>query len=1161
MSHNITWLTTPGSIGSYPAGSVLPTTAFVKAIATGATIVDYVIISGDLPSGVQMLPNGKFYGTPATIPQNITNIFVVRVNALDGTDMIIKDGTFSITITGSAVPSFTTPEGALPGSPLFDSTWYEFAISYANPIPTNPVVIDLKSGSLPSGLEINEYGLIRGYIDPPIFTQNYPAASTTVTETISANNTLTVLSTFNFYVDRPITFSGTMFGGLTSGTIYYIKQILDSATITITDVPNGNILSVTSGTGFMEATLTAIVTGQPTKYQYNFTLGLTSPNGNATASYSMVVKNYYLPTNEGGPVTPNMPNTRTPTILNTRPPTYDIEANSATFGYYVLPPSNSISVPGMTYAPSSNAYIGQFLNNNFFSFNVMGYDFDNFPITYQYGNLPVWATGNTTTGWVYGDPTTVLLNKINEFSFTAKATKIATLNGVSIESSSGGFKCTSISPFLLSPNLTVVISGTFTDTTISNVEITGTRGQFRFSGTSSNILLAVGMPVVISGTLTGTGSISGYSGPTPTTYYIINTNAATGFQLSSSLGGSPIFTTPGTTTGLTFSIEPGNITGYTSPGPQNYYIKITNGYDTFSLSSTIGGPFISTTFGTTSGLSFQVIYNDTSPTFNYSFRIANNIDGEIIWLTDGELGTFYNTSVSYQNIEAVSDVDLSYSLVSGNLPPNLELLSNGQIVGTIAYQPTDNYQEKNATANFEFTVKANAYANSNMSAIITSTKTFNMTVKQEFDVVTDNLYIKCTPDFEDRLKIKSLLAGPTSEYLIPTQYLYRPDDSNFGKAKDIIYAHAYGILSSNINEYMKAVQKNHYWRDITLGSLSTATAKDENGNIIYEVVFSNIVDNLMKYDPNFGIDYRFATSISIQETIYWPSLITLNLGPWYTSSTSLFTSYIFGSEPLLLTNFTQSDILTQYNLSLESNSVLPNFYTSLTPGYAEILYPNSLDNMRLRIEQELGVDDDFRKLPLWMTSQQRDGNTLGFIPAWVICYTKPSPTIEIFVKETKDEPDLLILESTEGISINGQIIFTGSTFGNILSNKTYYVIEVNILGYPNSIKLSETKNGPSVRLYAETGFMNGTFYLGSYAEIIKDRIENEWPYKLNEIDFKIDRFAVDKQMTYDLTTYTDPNTWTVYPSATPEPNPEDSQDFYVLFPRPTILPLKDQYNL
>lgn len=1150
MSTTISWVTTPGSIGSYPANVAMVFN--ISAVAEDATIVDYKIISGSLPNSLEMRPNGKIYGIPNTVPANITTTFTVRVTALSGTTEFSKDGTFTITITGTAIPQFITPEGSLPGSPVYDSTWYELPITYSNPISTNPVVIRVQSGSLPQGLEINEFGLIRGYIDPPIFTENYPLTTTTATTTISTNNTITVLSTNNIFTNRPIKFSqyllNPLFGGLSSTTTYYVKEIIDSITITITDIPNGNVISLSNGSGLMNVTLPMVTNGQPTLFQYNFTLELISPFGNDTASYNMVVKNYYLPAAEGGPVTPNIPETRTPTILNTRPETFNIiESNN--YGYYVLPPVNTVSVPGTTYDPNSDAYIGQFLSNNFFSFKVMSFDFDNFPITYNFNNsLPNWATGNTQTGWIYGDPN-IAANSVQEFSFTAKATKVANLNAVYITDNAGNFTCTSISPYILSNSLPVNVSGTLTNTIIQNVEIIGIKGFFRFSGTSSNFFLTVNMPVTVTGTLTGTGSIPSYfSG---ITYFIVNTNAVTGFQLSNIINGTPIVTIPGTTTGLTFTVPAGTINGYIAPGPQIYYIKTTNGSNTFQLSSTVGGPAIQTTSGITSGLQFQVIYNNSSPTFNYSFRVSNNINGEIVWLTDSNLGTFYNTSISYQNITATSDVELNYVKVSGNLPPNLELLSNGEIIGTIAYQPSDNYQELNANSTYEFTV--NAYANSNLAPIINSTKTFTMTVVQEIETVTDNLYIQCSPDLASRAKIYSLLSDSN---LIPETYLYRPEDSNFGKATEVIYAHAYGIHSSNLNEYIAAVQKNHYWRDITLGEINTAVAKDENGKIIYEVVYSTIIDNLMKYDPNNNVDYRYAVSVS--EEIFWSRFIVLNLGPWITSDTDLYTSYIFGTNAYLITNFTTYDILTQYDLTLRTNAGIYNFYTSLSPGYARLLYPNSLDNMRKRVEQDLGIDNNFRKLPLWMTSQQRDGNTLGFTPAWVICYTKPSPAIEIVVTQTLDFPDVMILQSIEGISVNGQIVFTGSTFGNILSNKVYYVVAVNVS--QKSIVLSETKNGIPITLFAETGLMNGTFDLGSYAEIIKSNIENNWPYQLNQINFKIDRFTVDKQMTYDLNTYTNPKVWNQYPSASPEPNPEDSQNFYVLFPRPTILPTENQYN-
>lgn len=82
---------------------------------------------------------------------------------------------------------------------------------------------------------------------------------------------------------------------------------------------------------------------------------------------------------------------------------------------------------------------------------------------------------------------------------------------------------------------------------LSTVVITGTAGQFSCAATS----LAVGQAVVISGTLGGTGTITGYTNPT--TYYIITTNGTTTFTLSTSLGGAAVVTTAGTPTGLTYT--------------------------------------------------------------------------------------------------------------------------------------------------------------------------------------------------------------------------------------------------------------------------------------------------------------------------------------------------------------------------------------------------------------------------------------------------------------------------------------------------------------------------------------------------------------------------------------------------------------------------------
>jgi hypothetical protein len=423
----------------------------------------------------------------------------------------------------------------------------------------------------------------------------------------------------------------------------------------------------------------------------------------------------------------------------------------------------------------------------------------------------------------------------------------------------------------------------------------------------------------------------------------------------------------------------------------------------------------------------------STPSINFSLKISNGLSGDIIWTTANDLGQINNGSISLLNVSATSDVSLTYRVIEGELPPNLVLLDNGEISGVVAYQPTPALLSLATITDFTFTIEAF----SPDYPVIKSTREFTLSVFQEFNQPTDTLYIKCSPSVEDRYLIASLLED---NILIPDDYLYRPNDPYFGKATSVIYEHAYGIYASSFDEYVAAITRNHYWRNLTLGELNTAVARDANGNIIYEVVYSKIIDNLVNPD-----------GVSIPEEIYWPRFIPLNLGPWYTSITNIFTSYVSATNGSL-------------------------YYTSLSPGYARILYPNSLPDMRSRVGQVLGQDYNSSILPVWMTSQQRNGSTTGFVPVWVIAYTKPG-----------------------------------------------------------------------------------------YADIIKNNIETQWKDSagqvktLNTINFRIDRFTVDKSITYNYDKNLNPAAWTGLPSGTPVPDPLDSKDFYALFPRKTILPGSTQY--
>jgi hypothetical protein len=79
---------------------------------------------------------------------------------------------------------------------------------------------------------------------------------------------------------------------------------------------------------------------------------------------------------------------------------------------------------------------------------------------------------------------------------------------------------------------------------LASVAVTGTKGQISFTSTS----ISVGYAVVVTGTNSGSST-----GITAGTYFVAVTNGSTTATLSATPGGPPITTTAGTTTGLTFT--------------------------------------------------------------------------------------------------------------------------------------------------------------------------------------------------------------------------------------------------------------------------------------------------------------------------------------------------------------------------------------------------------------------------------------------------------------------------------------------------------------------------------------------------------------------------------------------------------------------------------
>jgi hypothetical protein len=150
---------------------------------------------------------------------------------------------------------------------------------------------------------------------------------------------------------------------------------------------------------------------------------------------------------------------------------------------------------------------------------------------------------------------------------------------------------------------------------------------------------------------------------------------------------------------------------------------------------------------------------------------------------------------------------------------------------------------------------------------------FSLTVNRQFNEPYESLYIQCMPPENDRALISQLVQN---QDLIPVNLVYRIDDPNFGVARNVIYTHAFGLNPASLPEYVAAMNLNHYWRDLTLGPIRTAQARDATGQVIYEVVYSEIKDNLVN---NQGVSVGKSVNLPYAVTLFDDSTLISTVYP------------------------------------------------------------------------------------------------------------------------------------------------------------------------------------------------------------------------------------------------------------------------------------------
>lgn len=216
-----------------------------------------------------------------------------------------------------------------------------------------------------------------------------------------------------------------------------------------------------------------------------------------------------------------------------------------------------------------------------------------------------------------------------------------------------------------------------------------------------------------------------------------------------------------------------------------------------------------------------------------------------------------------------------------------------------------------------FSVRAEAIDGSS-----SSTKEFTIMVRPRNLSPYENIYLRSLPSESQRSLLKTIT---TNEDIFPASLVYRPDDPNFGIAKSFKFLFLAGLTPATATTFINSIQLNHYNKLINFGEIKTAIAKNEDGNVTYEVVYVDAQDS-QAYDT-IGPDLSIVPDIE--------------------------------------------------NAFIDSDG---NFYATI--------YPNSFRNMQTRIERVIGYTNR-GALPNWMLTVQENGRIPGLTRAIVLAYLKP----------------------------------------------------------------------------------------------------------------------------------------------------------------------------
>lgn len=762
-----------------------------------------------------------------------------------------------------AQPIWITPAGSL--GTLAEGVFFSKELGAYDPGPQEgAITYTLIAGSLPNGLQVNQNGIIAGV--PTARLQGVPEqVSNDVTSkfTVRATSTFTGVTppivrirdrTFEITItgdDRPefVTPAGSL-GFFYDGDVISIQ-------IQYTDVDSEDIVVVSKVGGELPGGVTVSPTGliygaiepaqdvtEPPGYDltpqdldpfdflvsainknYQFTLQVTDGKSTSLRTFEFYV-------------------------YNRRSLTADTTEITADNGQ-VTADETTVRAPYLINSSPSN--LGVVRGDNYFAYQFIGNDYDTSDIKYAIAvnqgiGLPPGLELDPVTGYYYGYVPDVGVTEV-EYSFSI-----------------------------------TVYEASFAGTPIACTATTFGTNRITCASTSQ---LGVGQPIVFTGT--GFGGIT--ASPT-TIYYVLSVVNSTQFTVA---------TTPTSATAVVLTTAAGTMEANLAVASQPYPFTVTisgaiDAEVTWITPANLG----TIDNGAVSLLKIEAVnrggrvlnyrlasgdFNELPqglellPTGEISGRVSfNTFAIDLGRTTFDETTTWDSEFVFTVNAYAEDTEQLLYNVASVNVVSGgsgysaitLPVISFSTPIGAsaVAAQAGNVTVSGGAITAVEVANPGVGYSSpatititegfggsgANLQAVMQVTgvkdvvsvfKTFRVTVLRAYNAPYQNLVVQAMPPDNDRAIIDELLDN--TNIFVP-DFIFRADDPFFGKAKRVVYDHAFGLAPVVIDQYVSSLYLNHYWKNLVLGSIQTAQAIDNDGNVVYEVVYSSIIDNLVNND-------------------------------------------------------------------------------------------------------------------------------------------------------------------------------------------------------------------------------------------------------------------------------------------------------------------------